>query len=240
MIRLSKRMQALADMVSPGNVLCDVGCDHGYLPIYLVQKGVIPRAIAMDVAEGPLLAARTHIKEHGLSQVIETRRSDGLEDLSVKEADSILIAGMGGGLVMQILSRHPQVAKSAKELILQPQSELYEVRRFLWQQGYELLQEDMVKEDGKYYPMMKVTPGREVISGKRPTEGELYFGSRLLADRHPVLGEFILWEERIQCQVLQQLEAQQQTDAIALRRQQVREYLQIIEECKYETKGLNT
>ena len=240
MIRISKRMQALAAMVTPGNVLCDVGCDHGYLPIHLVQKGVIPRAIAMDVAEGPLLAARTHIAEHGLSQVIETRRSDGLENLSFREADTILIAGMGGGLVMDILSSHPRIAKSVKELVLQPQSELYEVRHFLWQQGYELLQEDMVKEDGKYYPMMKVAPGREDASGTRPTEEELYFGSMLLADRHPVLGEFILREERINRRVLQQLEAQRQTDAIALRRQQVRDYLQIIEDCKYETKGLNT
>lgn len=240
MIRLSKRMQALAAMVSMGNVLCDVGCDHGYLPIYLIQKAVIPRAIAMDVAEGPLLAAKTHIHEYGLSQTIETRLSDGLEKLAPQEADTILIAGMGGGLVMHILSQNPEVAKSAKELILQPQSELYEVRNFLWQQGYELLQEDMVKEDGKYYPMMKVKSIGQKAAGNPPTDEELYFGKMLLKEKHPVLGEFLLREERVQHQVLQQLEAAQQTEAISLRQKQVREYLQIIEECKYETKGLDT
>lgn len=240
MIRLSKRMQALASMVTTGNVLCDVGCDHGYLPIYLMQKGTISRAIAMDVAEGPLLAAKTHIHEHGLGQAIETRLSDGLEKLAPQEADTILIAGMGGGLVMHILSQNPEIAKSAKELILQPQSELYEVRKFLWQQGYELLQEDMVKEDGKYYPMMKVKPIGQKAAGNPPTDEELYFGKMLLEEKHPVLGEFLLREENIQHQVLQQLEAAQQTEAISLRQKQVREYLQIIEECKYETKRFDT
>lgn len=240
MIRLSKRMMALAEMVTPGSVLCDVGCDHGYLPIYLVQKGIIPRAVAMDVAEGPLLAAKTHIQEHRLSRTIETRLSDGLDRLSPEEADTILIAGMGGGLVMHILSQNPKVAQSAKELILQPQSELYQVRRFLWQQGYELLQEDMVKEDGKFYPMMKVRYGKDASTGDGPTEAELYFGKMLLREKHPVLGEFILREENIQWRVLRKLEAQPETEAILLRRKQVSRYLQIIEDCKYETKGIDT
>ena len=240
MIRLSKRMEALACMVSQGNILCDVGCDHGYLPIYLVQKKVVPRAFAMDVAEGPLLAAKTHISQHGLDGLIETRQSDGLEKLVPGEADTILIAGMGGGLVMHILSANPKVANAVKELILQPQSELYEVRTFLWENGYQLLQEDMVKEDGKYYPMMKVKPTGKHPAGQKPSEAELYFGKMLLERKHPVLGEYLLREENTQRQVLEQLTAAQPTEAIHERIKQVKAYLQIIEDCRYETKGLNT
>ena len=240
MIRLSKRMEALARMVSQGNILCDVGCDHGYLPIYLVQKKVVPRAFAMDVAEGPLLVAKTHISQHGLDGLIETRQSDGLEKLVPGEADTILIAGMGGGLVMHILSAHPEVTNSIKELILQPQSELYEVRTFLWENGYQLLQEDMVKEDGKYYPMMKVKPTGKHPADQKPSEAELYFGKMLLECKHPVLGEYLLREENTQRQVLKQLSSAKPTEAINERIKQVKEYLQIIEDCRYETKGLNT
>ena len=148
-VRLSKRMEALAHLVTPGSRLCDVGCDHGYLPIYLVQEQIIPSAIAMDIGEGPLLAAKTHIAEVGLEDKIQTRRSDGLAAASAEEIDTVLIAGMGGGIVIHILTEGRKVAQSAKDLILQPQSELKEVRRFLCNEGYEIVDEDMVLEDGK-------------------------------------------------------------------------------------------
>ena len=122
-VRLSKRMGALAQMVTAGNRLCDVGCDHGFLPIFLVQQGVIPSAIAMDINEGPLAAAREHIAAYGLQQQITTRLSDGLSGIKEQETDTILIAGMGGALVIHILTEGRKVAQSAKELILQPQSE---------------------------------------------------------------------------------------------------------------------
>lgn len=102
-IRLSVRMSALADMVTPGSRLADVGCDHGYIPIYLCRTGRIPSAIAMDIHEGPLERARQHIEECGLSDRIQTRLSDGLEKLGGDEADTVLIAGMGGCLMCRIL-----------------------------------------------------------------------------------------------------------------------------------------
>ena len=98
-IQISRRLSAVAALVSPGLVLADVGCDHGYIPIYLIQKGQIPRAIAMDINQGPLLRAREHIREWGLEDYIETRLSDGVEALKPGEAQCLVIAGMGGPLM---------------------------------------------------------------------------------------------------------------------------------------------
>lgn len=229
MVRLSQRMQALADMVTPGHTLCDVGCDHGFLPIYLVQTKQISRAVAMDVATGPLSTAQKHIAEAGLSQQIITRLSDGLQKLQPDETDTILIAGMGGGLILHILSQSQKVAKSAKELILQPQSEVYQVRAYLFSEGYELLEENMVLEDGKFYPMMKVRYFQKPNAKEKPSELELYFGKKLLEEKNTVLKEYLLREKRIQKQVWEQLNSRQLTEPIAKRMQEVNEYLTFVE-----------
>lgn len=225
-------MEALAHLVTPGSRLCDVGCDHGYLPIYLVQEQIIPSAIAMDIGEGPLLAAKTHIAEVGLEDKIRTRRSDGLAAASAEEIDTVLIAGMGGGIVIHILTEGRKVAQSVKDLILQPQSELKEVRRFLCNEGYEIVDEDMVLEDGKYYPMMKVRYAPETKDRRQSVaEHDFLFGPMLLQKKHPVLHAYLLREERIQKEVLERLAGQKQTPAIEKRTQEVQAYLQEIQRC---------
>lgn len=167
-VRLSKRLTALAEMVTGGNRLADIGTDHGYIPIYLCMEGKIPSAIAMDINEGPLQRAGEHILEYGLSDRIETRLSDGLEKLLPKEAETILIAGMGGGLVKKILSEGGHALDGVKELILQPQSEVSQVRSYVRETGFCIVDEDMVEEDGKFYPMMKV---HKVSEGKKESGG---------------------------------------------------------------------
>ena len=145
-------------MVTSARCLADVGTDHGYIPIYLVEEGIVSSAIAMDINKGPLQRASENIERHGLSGRIGTRLSDGLKALAPGEADCVVIAGMGGGLVKKILTEGREALESVRELILQPQSELEEVRRFLWEQGYVTEAEEMVLEDGKYYPMMRLRP----------------------------------------------------------------------------------
>ena len=154
-MQLSERLSSVASMVTAGNCLADVGTDHGYVPIYLYERQMIPRAIAMDVNKGPLERARLHIAEYGYHNAIETRLSDGLQALKAGEAESVVIAGMGGPLIIRILSAYPEVTDSFKELILQPQSEISEVRVWLGEQGYEIIEEHMVFEDGKYYSIFK-------------------------------------------------------------------------------------
>ena len=104
-MELSKRLQAVADLVSDGRTVADVGTDHGYIPIYLIQSGKCARAIAMDVNKGPLQRAKDHIEEQGLSCQIATRLSDGVQHLEAGEVECIVIAGMGGALTIRILEQ---------------------------------------------------------------------------------------------------------------------------------------
>ena len=147
-MQLSKRLRAVADLVPGGTVPADVGTDHAYIPIALVEEGKIPRALAMDINQGPLTRAEENIKAHGLEEKIETRLSDGLEKMKKGEADTVLIAGMGGLLTVRILSSKREVLGGAT-LVLQPQSDLPSVRGWLTEEGYAITAEDLVLEDGK-------------------------------------------------------------------------------------------
>ena len=204
MAELSKRLQAVADLVTPGMRLADVGTDHAYIPIYLTQNGLVPSAIAMDINKGPLERADTHILEHGLDGKIVTRLSDGLVNLKMEEADTMIAAGMGGGLVIHILNEDPAKTRSLKELILQPQSDLPHFRHFLSEIGWEIVREEMIKEDGKFYPMMKAVRNK---TGKKImyTEAEAWFGPLLLEKCHPVLKEYLLREASIRKKILADL-----------------------------------
>ena len=204
-MKLSKRLQAVADLVSDGMRVADIGTDHGYIPIYLVQTGKCPNAIAMDVNKGPLLRATAHIQEEGLTMQIATRLSDGLSSLKEGECDCAVLAGMGGALVIKILEEGKNCALSLKELILQPQSELSKVRSYLLENGYQVVAEDMVEEDGKFYPMMKVIHGNK----EDYRSIELLYGKQLLAMKHPVLLQYLDKEIRTKEQILQNLQSSQ-------------------------------
>ncbi len=192
-VELSARMQAIADLVTPGNVVCDVGCDHGFLSIYLVQNKISPRVIAMDVRSGPLSRCEEHVAQYGLEQYITMRLSDGLKCLLPGEAETMVCAGMGGRLMQKILTEGEEKAADLKELILQPQSELKTFRKFLRGQGYCTVEENMIEEDGKFYPIMKVMPGEEKISSESAQEPSVCdrFGTFLLEKKNPVLYRFL-------------------------------------------------
>ncbi len=191
MIQISKRLSAIAALVTRGNRLADIGCDHGYLPIYLVQQSYIPGAIAMDVRRGPLSRAREHIQAYGLLDYIECRLSDGLEALEPGEAQTIVIAGMGGTLMEGILSRGAEKLAAVCEVILQPQSNVEHFRRFLGELSFTVVGEDMVEEEGKYYPIMRLVPGTPEEGWQ---EAEYRYGKYLLEAGHPVLKDYLCRE----------------------------------------------
>ena len=223
-MELSKRLQAVANLVSVGLTVADVGTDHGYIPIYLLENGKCAKALAMDVNRGPLLRAKEHIVEHGLEEMIETRLSDGVKQLRIGECEAVVIAGMGGALTIKILEEGKEVFKSLTEFVLQPQSELYKVRKYLIEQGYRITAEDMVQEDGKFYPMMKV------INDESDTYNaiEFRYGKCLLSKKHPVLRVFLEKEKNTKKNILQNLQ-KEDGEHIEVRKKEIEEELEGIE-----------
>lgn len=187
---LSERMLRTAEFISRGNRTADVGCDHAYTSIYLVEQGIAPRVIAMDVNAGPLARAEENVRRFGMEEKISLRLSDGLEKLQPGEVDAILIGGMGGPLMERILSAYPEKVAGVKELVLQPQSEIAAFRRFVRRIGFRITEEDMLFEDGKYYTILRAEHGEDVMW----TEEEYLYGKYLRKEAYAVLREFLAWE----------------------------------------------
>ena len=202
---LSQRLETVANMVTPGYKIADIGTDHGFVPISLIERNIIPSAIAMDVNNGPLAIARENIRDAGLLDRIEIRKSDGLENLKANEVDCAIFVGMGGNLIIKLLSNNWKITRSLKECIVGPQSEWVKVRRFLLEQGFSIVQEDMVNDAGKYYLVMKVTPYEPKESW---SEAELAFGKLLLKDKNSVLLEYLKREVSIRERILEQLKGE--------------------------------
>ena len=214
MVKLSKRMERLAEMVAGGGCLADVGTDHGYVPIYLCEKKRILSAVAMDIRRGPLERAEAHIREAGLEAYIETRLSDGLKALRAGEAHTVLIAGMGGPLTVRILSEGRDKLEGAGELVLQPQSEIRKVRQWLSENGYRIVREDTVLEDGKFYPMFRAVPG---CPGEAYTEGDYRYGRQELQHSPEVWKEFLKKRLESRRGILVQLPKEREGQAVRLR-----------------------
>lgn len=245
-MELSRRLMAVANLVTEGALAADIGTDHGYVPIYLAEKKHCPHIIAMDIHIGPLKKAREHIREHDLEDRIETRLSDGLSELKIGEADTIIAAGMGGRLVVQILKNSPEIVKSAQEFILQPQSDIHKVRAYLNENDFFLVEEDMIEEDGKFYPIMKLKHGGEPAY----SEQELYFGRLLLKQRHSVLYRFLQKEKTRLEKIQEELQKQRGERAMLRQRELEKEIARICQGlllyqdaddcCKLNLKGSNT
>lgn len=187
-MNLSKRLTAIAGMVAQGNSVADVGCDHGFVPIWLVENKISPRALALDVRKGPLKRADEHIRQHHLEARIETRLSDGLENFNSGEADTLIMAGMGGMLMERILIDAKDKAKSFKELILSPQSDLLEFRGFLLNTGFRIDYERVVEDEGKYYFILHVHARPD---DRAWTRTQLCFGRDIFPSDRQVLKKYL-------------------------------------------------
>ena len=221
MVKLSNRLSEVAGLITPGLRVADVGCDHGYLSIYLCQNNIAKSVIASDVRTGPLSKAAENINTYELSDVIDLRLSDGLKMIDPGEVDSIVMAGMGGNLMMEILEASKDVSSQAKELILQPQSEIRGLRHYLQDNGFLIVSEAMVYEDNKYYPMMKAERGK--MHWER--EIDFIYGRILLREQHPVLHQFLLQERDFYVNLYSELCCQSPTENVILRLRDVEQAL---------------
>lgn len=177
-MKLGNRLLAVSDMVEPCRVLADIGSDHAYLAIALLREGRIERAIVTDVAEAPLNSAKNNIIEAGYEHLCSIRLGDGLNTLKQGEADTIVIAGMGGNMIIKILCENPHIARCAESIILQPMQHKRELREYLNTNAYSIISERVVSENGKFYEIIKAKDG----SQRRFTNVELEFGFAMLKD----------------------------------------------------------
>lgn len=172
-LTLTPRLKMVADLVYEGRTLADIGTDHAYLPSYLILNGRTPSAIAADLRPGPLKNAQATIEQYGLQDRIKTVLSDGLDKLNKGDAQEIVMAGMGGTLMAELLSRADWIKFEDIHLVLQPQTHAEEVREFLISNGFKIIKEDAAKEDERHYIAISAVFTGDILS---VTPGYLYIG----------------------------------------------------------------
>ncbi len=150
-VKLTPRLSAVASLVKGGGIIADIGTDHGYLPIYLVQTGKVQTAIAADIGKEPLKNAEKSVEYYDLGDKISLRLSDGLREFKSTDAQEIIFAGMGGTLIAEKLSETPWVKDENIHFIFQPQSRAEDLREFLYQNGFEILNELATHEARRVY-----------------------------------------------------------------------------------------
>lgn len=185
---MTPRLITVASKVWGGARVIDVGTDHAYVPIYLAEQGVIASALATDVNRGPLMRANDNIEKAGLCSKIKTALADGLSGVDDSLYDTVIIAGMGGMLISDIIKNAPDQNKT---FILQPMTAITELRQFLYEQSFEICDEELVQEGEKLYTVIVAKKGKK----QNFEEIDLYVGKKLIENSDPLLPELL---ERLQ------------------------------------------
>ena len=185
---ISERLKAVAGMVTKGKKVADIGTDHGYVPIYLVENSICSKVYAMDINEGPLKIADKNIAIHGLSDKIETIQSNGMDKLKDNMVDGAIISGMGGDLIVDILSRGKNI-KGIKELVLSPHRRVDLVRKYLLENNWEIIDEKMLVDSGKYYTIIKALKNDKNLH--MYSDAELKYGKILLDNKDLILKGYL-------------------------------------------------
>ena len=225
-------------MVPKSHTLADVGCDHGYLTIALLEGKVVNNAIAMDINKGPLASAKANVSQANLSDKVSFRLSDGLEKLKADEADVICICGMGGALIQRILSSQLSVARSATYLVLEPQSEYRMLRAFLVREHFSIIDEMLCIEEGKIYPIMKVSHNPNL--NIELSELELEYGPVIIEKRPKLLKTLMDKNKDEYSAILRKLEEKKDVpidSPIQKRKEELSEKLSLIRQLELEMEG---
>ena len=153
-MKLDARLLAVAELVTEGAYLADIGTDHAYLPLYLAEKGLLSGAVASDIHKGPLESAKKNIREAGFSTLIHTLLTDGLQGIESYPVTDIAIAGMGGLMIASILEKAPFLRERRPRLVLQPMQHIPELRKYLGENGFQITKETQATADGKFYQII--------------------------------------------------------------------------------------
>ncbi|MDQ2087239.1 class I SAM-dependent methyltransferase [Herbivorax sp. ANBcel31] len=210
-MELSGRLKLIAQMVPECNIVCDIGTDHAYIPVYLINNKKCEKAIASDVRLGPIHIAKRNIGEYNLLDSIETRVGDGLDSIKENETDVIIIAGMGGLIIKEILERGKSKAKKARALIIQPMYAIEVVHEWLCDNGFEVYDEELTKEGYKIYDVINAK-----WTGKIKRKDNLYYhiGEKLFEKKDPLLKTHIENKIRQLDKIINEMENMKQRDSI--------------------------
>lgn len=190
-MNLNERLKSVASFVPHGKTTADIGTDHAYLPIYLIQNNIVPKVIAVEFNPGPLERAKQNVVKYQLCDKIELRSGYGFEPIFSKEIETAIIAGIGGTSIIDIIESSPSFAWSLSSLILQPMNKVELVRAYLQDNNFCLIDEELVLEDSRYYEILAAAPGPAV----EYDELLLEIGPILFKKKHPLLPEYL--EEKI-------------------------------------------
>ncbi len=192
-MKLSERLKGIANMVGQAQTAADIGTDHAFIPIHLIQNEICSRCIASDIRKGPVEKARRNIRLYGVQDRIEVRMGPGLITLEPGEADTIIISGMGGLLILDILMQGSDTARRARKIILQPMTHHAELRKWLLENGYRIDDEDLVEEGERIYLILEARAcsgdNKEAIPIDRKY---IFFGKALFDKKHHLLGKYII------------------------------------------------
>lgn len=187
-MELSLRLKKIAAMVDRCESIVDVGTDHAYVPIYLIKNEICSKAIASDINKGPVEKAKKNVKKEGLDDRIECRLGGGLTTIKAEEVNAAVIAGMGGNLIRDILEDSLGIFKSLDYVVLQPVQNVDVLRKYIFEKGYELIDEELCKDEEKYYEIMKV----RFDNKPRKVEDVFFEISEIMINKkHNMIDEFI-------------------------------------------------
>ena len=190
-MELSKRLMKIASYVNYCEAIADIGTDHGYIPIYLVKNNKCNSAIASDINKGPIEKASTNIRFEGLSEKIKCLFGGGLKPLKVGEVNGVIIAGMGGNLIRDIILEDLEKVKLYDFLILQPAQNPEVLRKFLYNNNFEILNEDLILDDGKFYELFKVKYNENAKKINVKDEISYEISSILLESNNSLVNDYI-------------------------------------------------
>ncbi len=226
-MKLTKRLAVIASYIPDGSTVADIGTDHAYLPAYLVLEGIAPKAIATDIHNAPFQSALKTVEAHCLLNKISVRLGNGLDVLRPGEADVIVVAGMGGRNMEEVFEKAPEVLRQTNRLVLQPMTAVDMVRQWLWNHNWQIVDEDLLREDDKFYQVLVAEPGEDLH------KGDPEFGVNLIKKGHPLMGELLQKREAQYGQVLNEIRRQAKTE-IKEKEQQVEAKLMTIKRVKQQ------
>ncbi|WP_022794963.1 tRNA (adenine(22)-N(1))-methyltransferase [Marinococcus halotolerans] len=230
---LPDRLAVIVEQIDQGAVVADIGTDHGLVPVEAVVRREAGHAVAADVNAGPLQAASDYIAACGLTGKIDTRLGSGLTVLTENDLiDTVVIAGMGGTLISDILEQGREHLRSVQKLILQPNVSADRIRRWLLDNGWKLIREQILKEERHVYEILTAVPGEAEAPyhQQEPLEKQLLFGPYLLGERNNAFKDKWMREKDNWQQILNQLANAVPTEQTTAKKRKLNQYIAWAEE----------